>query len=492
MSNVLQDTGGNTLKVHGGGVFGSAAATSDVVMGLRNFYVSKTGSDANDGSFGSPVLTLLKATQLATTAGDAVHIGAGTYSENSGVSWFSAPATMAALYSGTLANPITFQAASGAAGSVIIDCLTTNVGIFMQHHDYIHIRNLEIKNCEVVGIVNDNYESASSPYFSSVTSANYSQGCIIEGCHIHNIDGATGTNIAAIRGDNSVGWIVRNNHLDYLGEDGAVPTAGDHTSGFQAYHTRDLLFENNLCENVASGILLKDHWLEDNGSAIFGAEIRYNDFNVLSNGVNLITGNTEPAGDHYVHHNIIESEGYGVTINSVGATNTFTGGYLDFSHNIVIAGSTGNTRCVSVDTGTVLTMSGNILMQATNAGIVIARNRVEDANSMTFSSSDYNIFDDGFFKVVVGLNGASEIGVNWTSLAAWQAAIASDHTSLLFSSPDANSNDSTQTALFTNTSIRDYSHKAGAMSLAFMSDNSSAGPYQSGTETIGLTGGGAY
>ena len=41
MSNVLQDTGGNTLKVHGGGVFGSAAAAAVVPTGNLRFTASR-------------------------------------------------------------------------------------------------------------------------------------------------------------------------------------------------------------------------------------------------------------------------------------------------------------------------------------------------------------------------------------------------------------------------------------------------------------------
>ena len=491
MSNVLQNTGGNTLKVHGASLFGSAAApaVSDVVMGLRNFYVAKTGSDANDGSSGSPVLTLLKATQLATTAGDAVHIGAGTYSEDSGVNWFSYDATVTMLYSGTLANPITFQAASGDVGSVIIDCLTTNVGILTNHKDYCHFRNLEIKNCKTVGIVNANTGVTS---YASVADAQKSTGVVIAGCYIHHVDGITNENIAAIRGDHTVDWEVRNCHLDYMSEDGNTPALGDHTSGFQAYSTKNLLLENNLIERCDAGVLLKDHWLGVANAPLFEAEIRYNDIRSTGFGVSLITGNSEPLGDTYVHHNIINGPKKSVETNCVAANNSYLGGYLDVQHNLLMASGLTGSRCIDVDTGTDLDVLGNIMLDATNATMITARNRTDDVNCMIMTSSNYNIFDDVAFQVTLGRNGTSESIIDYTSLTAWQAVQSTAHSTISFNDPDANSNKSNETALFNLATSTDFTLKVGSMALAFMPDSSNAGPYQAGTETIGLTGGGAY
>jgi len=47
-----------------------------------DYYVSTTGDDANDGSSGSPWLTISKAiSSVATNVGDTIHLGAGTFTE---------------------------------------------------------------------------------------------------------------------------------------------------------------------------------------------------------------------------------------------------------------------------------------------------------------------------------------------------------------------------------------------------------------------------
>lgn len=63
---------------------------------MATYYVRKTGSDANSGlSAGAAKLTIQAAVNLATTAGDTVYVGAGTYRET---------VTLAA--SGSSGNPI--------------------------------------------------------------------------------------------------------------------------------------------------------------------------------------------------------------------------------------------------------------------------------------------------------------------------------------------------------------------------------------------------
>jgi len=71
--------------------------TSGNVLSAATYYVSKTGSDSNNGSSSSPFLTISKSISTATSAGDVVNIGAGTYSE-----------TVTLNNSGSAGNPITF------------------------------------------------------------------------------------------------------------------------------------------------------------------------------------------------------------------------------------------------------------------------------------------------------------------------------------------------------------------------------------------------
>ncbi len=82
-------------------LIGWILSSCDDRVTAQNIYVSKDGNDMNDGSESSPYLTLGKAANIAE-AGDVVHIGEGTYEE-----------TLKPANSGTVSNPIIFQAKEG-------------------------------------------------------------------------------------------------------------------------------------------------------------------------------------------------------------------------------------------------------------------------------------------------------------------------------------------------------------------------------------------
>ncbi|MFY0598183.1 MAG: right-handed parallel beta-helix repeat-containing protein [Cyclobacteriaceae bacterium] len=71
------------------------------VVDAKDIYVMKSGNDSNDGSMGSPYLTIGKAASVAV-AGDVVYIGEGTYEE-----------TLKPTNSGTEGSPIVFQSIEG-------------------------------------------------------------------------------------------------------------------------------------------------------------------------------------------------------------------------------------------------------------------------------------------------------------------------------------------------------------------------------------------
>lgn len=71
------------------------------VLSAATYYVSKSGSDSNNGSSGSPFLTISKSISAATSPGDVVNIGAGTYNE-----------AVTLNHAGTSGSPITFQGVS--------------------------------------------------------------------------------------------------------------------------------------------------------------------------------------------------------------------------------------------------------------------------------------------------------------------------------------------------------------------------------------------
>src|SRR5215471_17075156 len=49
---------------------------------VRNFYVATTGNDSNDGSAGSPWLTIQHADTSSRIGGDCINVAPGTYQAN--------------------------------------------------------------------------------------------------------------------------------------------------------------------------------------------------------------------------------------------------------------------------------------------------------------------------------------------------------------------------------------------------------------------------
>lgn len=188
----------------------------------KHYYVSTTGSDSNDGSLAHPWKTIQKAANTLT-AGQTVHIMAGTYYEQ-----------VVGKNSGTTGNPITFTNYNG--GKAIIDgtgMTSTWDGLVVfrgQHHIRMsgltianasayglmfpgsegHSNDITIDNCEIYGC------SLSGIYFYPAN-PNYIENVLIENCVIYdnqnwwNHPGHGPNETVTISNVN--GFIFRNNYL---------------------------------------------------------------------------------------------------------------------------------------------------------------------------------------------------------------------------------------------------------------------------------------
>jgi len=84
------------------------------------YYVAKTGSDANAGTFAEPFLTVGKGADVAR-AGDTVYVATGTYQEN----------LILTTYSGSAGSPITIDGQNVATmGSFALSVTNFNVQNF--------------------------------------------------------------------------------------------------------------------------------------------------------------------------------------------------------------------------------------------------------------------------------------------------------------------------------------------------------------------------
>ena len=179
-----------------------------------NIFVSTTGNDTNSGlTTNDPKLTIQAAADIATTPGDTVCVRPGVYFENNQ----GAPSTnikaIKIKASGTVGNPIVFQADPNFVGTVVIDQqfdfsmgLGTAfnpidvLGFYIRAHDYITIRGFEIRNV-TTGI---RIEAIISPVAGSAGTFDPPSFIVMENNHIHSIrreraQSGFDSNIAAIR-----------------------------------------------------------------------------------------------------------------------------------------------------------------------------------------------------------------------------------------------------------------------------------------------------
>ncbi|WP_198263398.1 right-handed parallel beta-helix repeat-containing protein [sulfur-oxidizing endosymbiont of Gigantopelta aegis] len=378
--------------------------------------------------------------------------------------------------SGTLDKPITLQAAPGHEGKVIVDGQGTNTLFFIGDRDYIVIQNLHIINAYSQAIGS---RGKSARIYDD---ANSSIGVHILNNYIFNTNSNTaGANIAAIRLDHSKDWVIRNNTIDRITQNGILAKA-NHTSGIQAYEYNNILIENNKITNVSSGILWKDHNVisdDGSGSIIYhnGSEIRFNIIAEASNAISLITNRSggDEAANHFVHHNIFYNiSTAGIHINM--SDSLFSSTNFRIEHNIFDNVSLGVTN----DSFKQSSFLGNIFVNCLKSCIDFKDETDIDAQLV---ASDYNVFDNTF-KVSIDRYGISQR--SFKTLTDWQAAKTIDFVALSFDFPDSNSIISSADLLFMDSVNRDYHYKNTSPAKSLLADASNAGPYQLGTELIGL------
>lgn len=240
------------------------------VLQAANYYVSTAGNNLNPGTIESPWLTIQHAVS-EVTAGDVVHIRAGTYSERVSISNLD----------GTSIAPIVFQKYAGDSGAAIVDQtgVTPPDGnsqlLRIANCDYITIQGLEfsnlktaqnsaaqnklpagiyiiasstgsstgvkILNCKVHGIWQncpdlDNFEANGfgiAVYGHGASEANAINNLVIDGCEIYDL--RTGASESMVLNGNVKNFAVTNNivydcnniGIDIIGYEGTASAAVD-------------------------------------------------------------------------------------------------------------------------------------------------------------------------------------------------------------------------------------------------------------------------
>ena len=461
--------------------------TEPVFSGLTigtgtHYYTSKTGNDSNDGlMIGSAFLTIQKFLDIAQ-AGDTLNIESGTYIEISTVQDGDTPVFFSLAVkddgsanpvSGTLSEPITIRASAGHEGLVIIDGEDTRGGIHCNRGDYYNLYNLKFQNTRVGSV--RNWSQSGSP----IPSEGKAQGWRIERCEFDHVTAIYGVNSSHIAMWATEDWIVRNNIIN-----DSYPIGGGRSAGVMAYGTINALITQNTIINTNLGIYWKDHFVADGANTpVINSEISYNLFEDIEIGV-LIHGSTEQAGYNNIHHNIFRNyTESGIKAPTKYGTSPVDPTDLTIEHNLfdlVATGGDAESSAIYADEYKDIKINGNIFSNE-RVGIVMWEWTGEWAE---ITECNYNVYGS-ISSDVVQLD-YNYGGVTFANLTAWQAATAASATALTIDNPDANGLNATSTAMFTNYATGDYTHKAGSPALGIMGDGSNAGPYQLGTETIGV------
>lgn len=436
------------------------------------YWVTTGGNNSNDClSQGSACKSIHHAASLASKPGDIVNITSGTYKENGdglGAKFFAETIGIKLNYSGTASEPITIQAAPGHEGKVIIDLQQKYLGIYLAQNDYITIQNLQIINARLSAI---HSRGTSADTFES---NKFSVGVKILNNYIYNTvftESKAGGNVQAIRMDQAAYWTVRNNRIDRVTINGAL---NNHASGILSYNYYNVLFENNHFSNANTAIAFKRH----NGNSFL--EIKNNLFSNLNKGVTYTISSKVPSINSYIHHNIMYDVTTGINIRLSSVNQSVN---MRVEHNIFDGGRSGS-RCILNDAFQKFSLKGNIFVNCNQTSIELLDFGKPTKPSLL--SSDYNVFSGNFMNV---LDAKSANAKQIRELSTWQSLNKSQFITLGVSNPDLNSTTASPASIFKNIAARNYTLALGSAASNLMLDGTNAGPYQNGTERIGLLAG---
>lgn len=454
-------------------------------LSAAEFWVSPTGLDTNNCS---TQLTACKSIQRGISLlnpGDTLYIKAGTYIEDSSKStftkrcgWFDPlVASLCITKSGTPDNPITISAAPGDERKVIIDSQSIRAGLQIQSNDYIVFNGLTFKNQHTVGIANwGQAENAVADI------ARLAEGIVIQNSAFFNTHGDAGGNISSIAMWGSKDWVVRNNLIDGV-------TAGGSTvgAGIQSYGVINALIEKNTIRNAGFGIFWKDHYVKDlsNREVWQESEIRYNYINAPKVGIRVsIRGENSPeAGHNHIHHNIItglENSGFGIEYAMSGAQSI--SGKLTVNNNLIDGQAKTSTVGLSVDASRELNVYGNIFRLLT---VPLQLLKYSDTKLVSLVYSDLNIYEPKMTIIVDRYSTTTKQFTSLTGSTGWREVKVGPLLTVDVNSPDSKSMNVNTDFLFND--LSQYTHHPDSPALNFIAPGKHAGPFETGTEIIGVS-----
>ncbi|MDA8789384.1 right-handed parallel beta-helix repeat-containing protein [Pseudomonadales bacterium] len=435
------------------------------------YWVAANGSDSHPCSQSQPCASVQYGVNKLF-AGDTLNIKAGTYYETDtdGAGFFALPVAINLPRSGTSAAPIIIQAAPGDEGNVTIDLQAIYAGFQLGgHQDHIHIKNLNIRNARGVAI---NVPDAGNISFNETSK--WSIGLVIEGNKITDTygDGA-GKNNSAIRIYQVRDAIIRNNMVDRVGTTELVDEKS-HNSCILSYALWNIKIEHNLFSRCGSRAVFWKTQALDLPSEGYQSIIRYNKF--TNNYVSIVDSGKAPRTNSphkiLISNNIFENYYMAVDIadpfggTAIVAHNFFNGeGSQTPGSNAIVIREVNNLQA---------SIFGNIYHS--NEDVVYDFRLLSDK----LIRVDHNIFTSQPKSWLYGYNPYS---FKTTTLNQWQGLVSE---SILPTPPDLNSVLSPIASMAVSLSSQNYKLPGGSLGLNFMPNGDNVGPYQRGSEVIGL------
>lgn len=436
------------------------------------YWIAPSGSNSNPCSETQPCASIQYGVSKLY-AGDTLNIKSGIYKETNtdSVTFFDIPVAINVPRSGTQASPIVIQAAPGDEGSVTIDLQATYLGFHLGgHQNYIHIKNINIRNARSTAI---NVPDAGDSTSYNET-AKWSIGLLIEGNTITDTYGSgPGRNTAAVRIYHVRDSIIRNNTIDRVGTTDLINELS-HNGCILSYGLWNITVENNLLSRCGAEAIAWKKQALDLPETGYQSIIRFNKFTDNYRTVWSGSGRGNTTAKMLISNNIFENYYLGIDCDGRGNV----GCDLTVSHNFFNATGPNSYHAEAIVVRDDLTslkgaIFGNIYHR-NEANVYDFRYKYQGFNQV-----DYNIFTS---EPKNWLYGYDSEALSTSTLGQWQALV---NLPPLPNNPDSNSVISSISSMAINLSSQDYKLPAVSVGINFMPNGDNIGPYQTGDEVIG-------
>lgn len=434
------------------------------------FVDGDNGNDANngirveDGGTG-PWATIRKATDTLD-AGDTCYVRASAtpYSFTGTTQGSSYVKGHVFANSGTPGNWIRVIGYPGERPVIDQGGVDSANGFHINGKSYIQILNFEIRNVYGSGVDLSNGSTV------------WNDNIVVKFCHIHDINGPAGANVACIKANLASNCTFADNKLHTVRLEGVL---NDNANPFIMYDSYNYLVEYNDMYDAKNGVFQKTppELAQDVGVW------RFNNVHDVDVAFYFNNNTAEPITDGFNNLYIVQN----VIYNAAAIFKDTSGVAKAASQTLWLFNNTVDGADVSINGFQDARLVNNIFY---GSGCRVSTNFDADAASNpekhvpSISDVGHNLWADNV-GVVVDLDIYGSTTKSYRTLAAWQAAPADSPDTLSAASPGVGS--IVGDPLFTDAANNDYTLQGSSPALNAGRDGVTMGAYITGSETIGAS-----